>query len=236
MQQRQAELESSQSHLESLTNQVTELQHQLRERDDRIGMLSEELSTSLDRAGSSTPGGQSEATFLVAEVESKYEARIADLRERMRILDKERADAEEEWAKNMQERSRDVDRLRAQLGEKEREHREEVTNRAEREEKVGRLEERLKVVLEEKAATVREAQNAKATAERAKQAEVSPLSVLIFFFVKTCPSIHQRRFQRMKHKLKHRSMQRILRCSWRSCEIGRCSFGCRTRCVAAFLL
>ena len=44
LQLRQAELESSRSRLESLEGQTTEFQYQLREANDRIALLTEELS------------------------------------------------------------------------------------------------------------------------------------------------------------------------------------------------
>ncbi|KZW00629.1 hypothetical protein EXIGLDRAFT_604026 [Exidia glandulosa HHB12029] len=143
LQLRQGELESAQSHLETLQSQTGELQYQLREANDRVALLQDELSTQPMSAGGNGANGsvpsEDVARFL-REAEGKYEARLSDLRERMRALEKERNDAEEEWSRNLADRSREVERLRRIVGEKDGEYDESVRGMREREKKIGELE------------------------------------------------------------------------------------------------
>lgn len=90
-------------------------------------------------AGSGSVSSEDVARFL-REAEGKYEARLGDLRERMRALEKERNDAEEEWSRNLAERSREVERLRRLAGEKDGEYDESVRGMREREKKIAELE------------------------------------------------------------------------------------------------
>ena len=58
----------------------------------------------------------------------------------MRALERERNDAEEEWSRNLNERSREIERLRRLVGEKDGEYEESVRGMREREKKIGELE------------------------------------------------------------------------------------------------
>ncbi|KAH7104573.1 hypothetical protein BKA62DRAFT_614648, partial [Auriculariales sp. MPI-PUGE-AT-0066] len=146
LQQRQGEIESAQAHLETLESQTGELQYQLREANDRAALLSDELADSSRSAGGpgvmSSGGGMpsEDVARLLREAEGKYEARLGDLRERMRALERERTEAEEEWSRNLAERSREIERLRRLTGEKDGEYEESVRGMREREKRIAELE------------------------------------------------------------------------------------------------
>ncbi|OCH95795.1 hypothetical protein OBBRIDRAFT_816376 [Obba rivulosa] len=118
LQIRQAELESSQSHLESLEGQCTELQYQLREVNDRAALLTEELaeaqreqSTKVHSAGP-TP---EEVTRLLSATEVKYESRISDLRHQLQVVERERDESEAEWSKKLSEKAKELEALKGTL-------------------------------------------------------------------------------------------------------------------------
>ncbi|KDQ11608.1 hypothetical protein BOTBODRAFT_114193 [Botryobasidium botryosum FD-172 SS1] len=177
LQMRQAELESSQSHLESLQNQTMELQYQLREAADRTAVLSDELSEAQRQA--ETNGGlgggvsHAEVARLISDAESKYEARLAELRTKIRVLERERVEAEEEWSKGLHSRSKEVERLRRELKEKEGEWKEEMRSAERRDEKVRELERALVRKDEEKERDRAERDSIRADLERAKEAEAA---------------------------------------------------------------
>jgi chromosome segregation ATPase len=118
LQMRQAELESSQSHLESLQNQVAELKHQLREGTDRIALLNEELveahKAQVTRVPTSTPSA--EVTKLLSAAETKYEARIADLRRQLSAVERERDETEADLNKKITEKTKEVEQLKSTVG------------------------------------------------------------------------------------------------------------------------
>ncbi|TBU34549.1 peroxisomal membrane anchor protein conserved region-domain-containing protein [Dichomitus squalens] len=118
VQLRQAELESSQSLLESLQGQNTELQFQLREANDRVALLQEEFSDIRHeqdmKVASSGPSAE-EITRLLAAAESKYETKLSDLRKRLAEAERERDEGEARWSKTLTERAREVELLKAQI-------------------------------------------------------------------------------------------------------------------------
>ncbi|KAG8894748.1 hypothetical protein FRC01_012779, partial [Tulasnella sp. 417] len=175
MQLRQAELESSQSHLENLQNQNNELQYQLREANDRIALLeSEETAFSRSPAsprlrshdsGTSTnlPPSPShdapvELARLLSEAESKYEARLSDLRSKIRSMEKERNESEEEWARNLGERGKEIERVKRLMAEKETEFLRKAKGWEESESRIGALERSLNGVKVEREELMKEKQ------------------------------------------------------------------------------
>ncbi|OBZ79168.1 Laminin subunit alpha-2 [Grifola frondosa] len=115
LQMRQAELESSQSLLESLQGQGTELQFQIREANDRIALLTEELADAR-RVQDNKPGGTGpsaeEVTRLLSAAESKYETRISDLRRKLAEVERERDEGEAEWSRKLSEKTREIESLK----------------------------------------------------------------------------------------------------------------------------
>lgn len=112
---RQAELESSQSHLESLQSQTVELQYQLRESTDRIALLTDELAEARKERVANTQGSPpaEEVTRLLAATETKYEARIADLRRQMAAVERERDEGEALFNKRLSEKAKEVEQLQS---------------------------------------------------------------------------------------------------------------------------
>jgi len=122
LQMRTAELESSQSLLEVLESRTKELEFRLRESLDRISFLTEELQMSQNpsRTSRQTDNNASEdVTRLLLEVEGKYASRLSEARSRIKLLEKERSHAEEEWNRGINEKSKSLERLRVSLENKE---------------------------------------------------------------------------------------------------------------------
>ncbi|KDQ63671.1 hypothetical protein JAAARDRAFT_29700 [Jaapia argillacea MUCL 33604] len=115
LQMRQAELESSQSHLEVLQNQATEYQYQLREVNDRMALLNEEV-TEMRRNQDSQSRGPStspeEIAQMLSAAEAKSEGRIGDLRRILSTVEKERDEAEADWSRKFREKMREMEELR----------------------------------------------------------------------------------------------------------------------------
>lgn len=190
MQLRQAELESSQSHVENLQNQNNELQYQVREANDRIALLeSEETAFSRSPAsprlrshdsGTSTtlPPSPShdapvELARLLSEAESKYEARLSDLRSKIRSLEKERNESEEEWARNLAERGKEIERLKRLMAEKETEFLRKAKGWEESESRIGALERSLNGLKVEREELMKEKQVLENEVGVLRDAEVS---------------------------------------------------------------
>lgn len=195
---RQAEIESAQAHVESLTNQNNELQYQLREANDRIAILNEEMydNTAASKRSAleeysngrsedsgyfpSPPAHDSPAELarLLSEAEGKYEARLSELRDRVRTMEKERNDSEEEWSRNMSERGREIERLKRLMSERERGFEEKAGAWKDSEAKIAALERttiELKIAREEMA---KAGEVLKKELEYARQAEVGHLELL----------------------------------------------------------
>ncbi|PIL31602.1 hypothetical protein GSI_06304 [Ganoderma sinense ZZ0214-1] len=123
VQLRQAETESSQSHLESLQGQNTELQYQLREANDRIQLLQEEFSdVRREQEIKGAPSGPSaeEVTRILVAAESKHEMKLDDLRRRLAEAERERDEGEARWSKTVKERAREVESLKAAINSSQR--------------------------------------------------------------------------------------------------------------------
>ena len=102
---RQAEGESSQSLLEVLQSHNTELQYQVREKDGRIAQLNEELSDSRQeqRFGVSDPStSPEEVAKLLAAAESRHEAKLSALKQRLASMEAERVEVEAEWRQKVE--------------------------------------------------------------------------------------------------------------------------------------
>ncbi|KAJ7597112.1 hypothetical protein C8J56DRAFT_1011641 [Mycena floridula] len=119
LQLRQAELESSQSHLESLQSLNTEMQYQLRESQDRIGLLNEELSEAHreQESQSRTSAVSSiDVGHMLAAAEAKHELKLAEMKRVINNLENERNDSEAEWSRKLREKSKETEDLRRVLG------------------------------------------------------------------------------------------------------------------------
>jgi chromosome segregation ATPase len=115
---RQAEFESSQSHLESLQAQTAELNYQLHESGERIALLTDELSEARrDQDGRAKGSAVSaeESARVLALTEARYEAKLADSRRRLQAAERERTDNEAEWARKLEEKMSELTQLRNTL-------------------------------------------------------------------------------------------------------------------------
>ncbi|PPQ88658.1 hypothetical protein CVT25_010234 [Psilocybe cyanescens] len=119
LQLRQAELESAQAHLESLQHQNTEFQFQLRESTDRLSLLKEEYSELFrehDSRSRDPVTSADEVARMVSATEAKYEAKLAEMKRNIAILEKERAEGEADWSKKLKEKVKDLDDVKRILG------------------------------------------------------------------------------------------------------------------------
>jgi chromosome segregation ATPase len=115
LQLRQAELESSQSHAESLQSQNTELQYQLRESKNLLALLNEELAEARrDQESKMRENATSvqDVARLLSAAEAKHEARIAEFKTNLSIMERERNDGEAEWSRKLREKTRELENVK----------------------------------------------------------------------------------------------------------------------------
>jgi chromosome segregation ATPase len=118
LQLRQAELESSQFHSESLQSQNTEQQYQLREYQDRIAVLNEELTEARREQDSKvhvTTTSAEDMARLLSAAEAKHESKINELRKNLVAVEKERNECEADWSRKLGEKTRETDELKKVL-------------------------------------------------------------------------------------------------------------------------
>jgi hypothetical protein len=118
LQMRQAEVESAQSLLEVLQSQNTELQYQVREKDDRIALLNEELSDAREeqRVGVSDPSiSPEEVAKLLATEESRHETKLSVLRQKLTAMEAERVEVELEWTRKVEAKVQEAQRWKAMV-------------------------------------------------------------------------------------------------------------------------
>lgn len=112
---RQAELESSQSHLDSLQSSTSELQFQLRELTDRSSLLAEELADAqreLEYSAQRPSISADDTARIRAASEAKYEVRISELTSRLAEVERDRNDTETALSKNLQQKTQEIEALR----------------------------------------------------------------------------------------------------------------------------
>ncbi|KAF9481368.1 hypothetical protein BDN70DRAFT_803504 [Pholiota conissans] len=119
LQLRQAELESAQAHLESIQHQNTEFQFQLREANDRVALLKEECTELLREQESRSRDPVSSAdeiARMVSATETKYEAKLTEMKRNLTILEKERHDSEADWSRKLREKVKELEDLKRIVG------------------------------------------------------------------------------------------------------------------------
>lgn len=118
LEMRQAELESSNTHMETLQSQTTEYQYQIRELSDRVTLLEGELSDAQREANPANGTGMSaeEVARLISAAEAKYEARLAELRGQLETVEKERNEADAEWNSKVAAKALEVEELKKVVG------------------------------------------------------------------------------------------------------------------------
>lgn len=119
LQLRQAELESAQSHLDSLQSQNTELQYQLRESEERFALLNEDITEARreqDSRSREPTSSAEDVARLLSATEAKYEAKLADLKRHLSVVEKERNESEAQWSRKLRDKVRENDDLKQVLG------------------------------------------------------------------------------------------------------------------------
>ena len=199
---RQSEVENARSQMEAMQNSTKELEFQLRESTERCAVLEDQVNsnTKSDIRGrlgvnvrsardtpSPSPSRQNsydstsavEVQRLLAEAESRAEVKISDLKAKIRSLENERNDAEEEWANKLQERARESEKLRRAVAEKDTEYNDVLRTSREREERAEEAEARRKGLERELNALKAKVEEAKGDMSTSADAEVS---ILFFYF------------------------------------------------------
>ncbi|KAI0067728.1 hypothetical protein BV25DRAFT_1834756 [Artomyces pyxidatus] len=113
LQLRQAEVESSQSLLEVLQSQHTELQYQIRESHDRLALLTEELAEARQEQQSKARGPSTTAedvARLLSNAESRYEVKLSELRRQLTAAEEERTEMEAYWSRRLEEKEREAEK------------------------------------------------------------------------------------------------------------------------------
>lgn len=171
LQLRQAELESSQFHAESLQSQNTELQYQLRESQDRIAVLNEELVEARREQESNVRvpvASPEDMARLLAAAEAKHASKIAELKKNLAAVEKERNEGEADWSLKLRQKTRETDELKQGLQSS-------AKFRGESEEVVRGLKEEIKRLGEEISSYQRQISGLQLQADKVKEIEVSPL-------------------------------------------------------------
>lgn len=115
---RQAELESSQCHAESLQAQNTELQFQLKESQERITLLNDEvgeLRGEHEIRSQISGASAEEISQLVSSTEIKYEAKLSELKRTLTTAEKERTEVEADWSRKLTEKTKETEELKRML-------------------------------------------------------------------------------------------------------------------------
>ena len=171
-QKKAEEIESTKADEAALRGRTTELEYELKEAKDRIAALSDELEE-VKRWKRETSRDDSNARKLLAETEARYESRIRELESRAKQLEKDRQETEEEMGRNMQDRLKEVERMRAALAQKDLDYSESVQNSQKREAKIAEAE-KAKTDLEKRLKNLEEMlKSVKEDADKATSAEVS---------------------------------------------------------------
>lgn len=174
LQVRTAEMESSSSHQESLEGQTGELQYDLKEARDRVAALREEIEE-LKRARRDVTRDDANTRRLLGEAETRHEGKIRELATRAKQLEKERQETEEEMGKNLQDRMREVERMRQQISQKDLDYAEAMRSRGVRDEKIEETEAKTRELMNKLSAAEALAEHHSSEATTATRAEVRTL-------------------------------------------------------------
>lgn len=135
LQLKTAEVESSSSHQESLISQTTELKYELKEAKDKASAFKEEVEE-LRRARRDVTRDDANTRRLLGETEARHEAKLKELALRAKQLEKDRQETEAEMGSNLQERMREVERMRQEIIQKDIDYAEATRTRVDRDTKI----------------------------------------------------------------------------------------------------
>lgn len=173
LQSRQELLETTSAAKESFETRMKELQYQLRESNERLSVAEEALAEAqrnpaplggmydeslVQSNGDTVPAGPN-VSKLIADATHKADSRIAELRDQLARLERERTDIDEEHARQLRSRGSELDKLRTVIADREREYTEAVRSTKASDETIAQAEkarEIIKLELEDLRQTVRE--------------------------------------------------------------------------------
>ena len=115
-----------------------------------------------------------EVQRLLAEAESRAESKMSDLRHKIRSLERERNEVEEEWGNKLQERVRELDKLRRDVRERSEEYEYLVGKGKEKDGRVQEAEEKCRVLERELNGLKVKMNEAEGDHAASADAEVSP--------------------------------------------------------------
>ncbi|KAK4691815.1 hypothetical protein P7C70_g9261, partial [Phenoliferia sp. Uapishka_3] len=172
LQLRTAEIESSRTRQESLEGKMEEMRYELNEANDKNVAIEEELEElrKVKREGVRDDGN---TRRLLVEAEARYEGKLRDLEVRSRQLEKDRMETEEEMGRNLQERLKEVERMREIIVRKEVEYADSVHRSREREKRIEQSEKEVGELKERVRGLEEGLEGVKGDAERANKAEMA---------------------------------------------------------------
>lgn len=178
LQLRTAEMESSSSHQEALQARTGELQYEAKDARDRAAALQEELDQ-IRKSQRDVTRDETNTRRLLLEAEARHETNVRDMEARARQSEVDRQETEEEMGRNLQDRLKEVERMRQQIVQKDVDYAESIRLQQQRDEKI-------QVAEAERAALNGKLEGMKTTLAdlrdeilKASGAEVSPLSIFI---------------------------------------------------------
>jgi DNA repair exonuclease SbcCD ATPase subunit len=172
LQVRTAEMESSAEQQETLEARTGELQYELKEARDRSAALLEEIEE-LRKVKRDVSRDDSNTRRLLSEAEARHEAKVRDLEARARQLEKDRMETEEEMGRNLQDRLKEVERMRASLAQKDVDYAESVHSSQQREARIEQGETLRRELQAKLRAAEAMLESVREDAEKAAKAEVS---------------------------------------------------------------
>jgi hypothetical protein len=135
LQLRTAEMESSSSHQEALQARVGELQYEARDARDRAAALQEELDQ-IRKSQRDVTRDETNTRRLLLEAEARHETKVRDMEARARQSEVDRQETEEEMGRNLQDRLKEVERMRQQIVQKDVDYAESIRLQQQRDEKI----------------------------------------------------------------------------------------------------
>ena len=174
---RQAELESSNTHLETLQSQTTEYQYQIRELADRVTLLEGELNDAQREANPANGTGMSaeEVARLISAAEGKYEARLAELRGQLETIERERNEADAEWSSKFAAKTLEVEELKKVIGKNQKSEVDHETVEVKLREDIAALKEEVKVYQRQQTEFQRQVERIKESEVRLRPSANLPL-------------------------------------------------------------
>ena len=173
LQARQAEVESSAAQQEALKTRAAELEYEAAEQRDRAAALQDEVDD-LRRHRHDSARDEGTTRRLLEEAEARHAHKVRDLEARAQQLERDRREIEDEMGRNLQERLREVERLRAALAKKDVDFADSVQNSQKREKEIDEAQ-KARAEVEKRLKTVEASLEAlQDDADRARQGEVRP--------------------------------------------------------------